>query len=567
MTEAADRGALETGGATRRSWLRAALPSLVGLVVAVAVVLLLRVTGSLRASDDALVVMGFDPERARLITALIAGAAAGVSVAALGGLTAVAVLASLGATGAEFWSVFHSETTSALQATGAQGAFDPVGWLLSVATLAVAGVIVGWAAATLTAPARRFILRALSDAADTVRGRRRGASGFGRAAAVLGVVVVLAATLPVFADMVNYAPDVHMRTGGTLTGGLTGLSGGLGGVTPGASGAPGASASAGPAASPGASSGPGASPNANGLPSGLVAGPLAGSLITPGVLSAARPWAAKPPSGTGQVTRITLPAPWTGGLQTTANVDLYLPPGYGTAGVRYPVLYETPYGIESWAKGVAIASMLDNLITSGAIPPMIVAFASTYGGPYQDVECADTFDGREKFDTYVATQLVPYMDAHYTTIASPTGRALIGASQGGYCAAALWSHHPDVFGASVSFSGYFQSGVLSPETQNAARPFGNNGAYEAKQSPINVVASIPAALAKRSFVVLSADFGNAFFGPQLRSYAAALSAAHVPMALVPAPLGHSWQTQRDQLPTVLAMLGAWMTQQGAFGKV
>jgi len=82
----------------------------VGLVAAVVVVMLLRTTGSLRASDDALVVMGFDPERASLITALLTGALAGGVVAAFGGLTAIAVVASVGATAALFWSVFRSET-------------------------------------------------------------------------------------------------------------------------------------------------------------------------------------------------------------------------------------------------------------------------------------------------------------------------------------------------------------------------------------------------------------------------------------------------------------------------
>ena len=288
-------------------------------------------------------------------------------------------------------------------------------------------------------------------------------------------------------------------------------------------------------------------------------------LITPGVLSSARPWAAHPPSGTGQVARITLPAPWTGGVATTANVDVYTPPGYGTGSTRYPVLYEAPYGLESWAKGVDIHSMLDGLITSGAIPPMIMVFASTYGGPYVDSECANTFDGREHFDTYMATKLVPYIDSHYPTIANAGARALVGASQGGYCSAALWSHNPTVFGTSIVFSGYFVSGVVSAETQNAARPFGNNAAYEAKQSPIDVVPNIPAAVAARSFVVLSASFTNPFFGPQLASFSSALAAASVPMAIIPAPLGHSWQTQRDQLPTVLQMVAARMQLLGVLG--
>ncbi|HEY4752234.1 MAG TPA: alpha/beta hydrolase-fold protein, partial [Candidatus Limnocylindrales bacterium] len=289
-------------------------------------------------------------------------------------------------------------------------------------------------------------------------------------------------------------------------------------------------------------------------------------LITPGALSASRPWALHVPSGSGQITRITLPGPWKGGVSSTANVDVYTPPGFGSGSARYPVVYEVPWGLESWIKGISISAMLDTMITSGTIPPMLIVGASSYGGPYQDSECADSFDGREHFDTYVATQLVPYIDAHYPTIATAAGRALMGASQGGYCAAALWSHHPGVFGSTVSFSGYFRAGAVSSRTFNAALPFGGDAAYEARQSPINAVPSISPQDAARSFVVLSADLANPFFGPQLRAYAAVLAAAHVPMAILPAPLGHSWQTQRAQLPIVLQMLSARMAQLGVLAK-
>lgn len=542
------------------------LRSVIGLAAAVAVVLLLRATGSLRASDDALVVMGFDPERARLITALIAGAIAAVMVAAVAGHPAVAVGAALGAGGAEFAPVFLTETRSALGSNGALGTFDPAGWGLTVLTLVVAAAIAGWAAATLTASVRRYTVQTGRLLMAGIATRRVSGRTLGRALSVVLGVVVLAATLPVFADMVNFAPDVHMRHGGPTGPGLTDQ--GIGGLGATGSGAP--SASAGDSGSAtgagGGSPVPTLAPDPGALPAGLVAGPLPGSLITPGQLSAARPWASSAPSGVGQLSRFQLPAPWSGGVSSQTVVDVYTPPGYGPSSPRVPVLYEVPYGADSWTKGADFTSMLDNLITSGALPPVMVVFASTWGGPYQDSECANSYDGREHFDTYMATQLVQYVDSHYRTIAKPAARILIGASQGGYCAAAVWSHHPDVFGSSVSFSGYFQSGVISSETQNAGRPFGGNAAYEAAQSPLNVVAHLSSALAKSSYVVLSADLHNAFFGPQLRAFARALAAAGVPMAILPAPLGHSWQTQRDQLPTVLEMLAARMVQLGVFGR-
>jgi len=551
--------------------LRARVPSLVALLVAVLAVGLLRSSGTLRGSVDALVIMGFDVDRAILITALMAGAVAAVLVATCGGHPAVAVLASVGATAAVFGMTFIRETRQAMASSGASGVFDPLGWLGSVVTLIVAAVIVGWAAALLTAVVRRFVVAAAGDARTVLRVRRMTAGGLARPAIVIATLALLVATLPMFGDMVNYTPDAHMRGGGPPVAGL-----GAVGSSPAPTTGPR------PSAAPGSASPPGpvidvASPpspvidaasavaDPGHLPTDLSAGPVARSLITPGVVATGRPWAASVPAGPGQVTRIYLPAPWTHGSTSVASVDVYQPPGYGTSRTRYPVVYEAPFGLQGWNIGMGITSMLDDLITSGAIPPMVVVFASEFGGPYPDAECSDSLDGRERFDTYVAKQLVPYVDTHYRTIAVPAARALLGNSQGGYCSVALWSHHPDVFASAISFSGYFVSGLVSSDTRNAGLPFGNDAAYEAARSPMRIVPQMPAAVRERSFVVLSAGTDNSLFASQLRTFAAVLDQAHVPMAILPSRSGHSWQTPRGLLPTALRLIAGRMVKLGVFG--
>jgi enterochelin esterase-like enzyme len=228
-------------------------------------------------------------------------------------------------------------------------------------------------------------------------------------------------------------------------------------------------------------------------------------------------------------------------------------------------MYEAPQGIQTWDGAIGFTSMLDALIDSGAIPPMIVVLASEFGGPYRDAECADSYDGREHFDTYMSRQVVAYMDAHYQTIATPAARILFGGSQGGYCSVALWSHHPDVFGSTVSFSGYFVSGVVSGTTRNAGLPFGGNAAYESTQSPMTIVPQIPTPVRDRSFVVLVGGTDNTLFASQLRTFAAVLDAAHMPMAILTSKFGHSWQTPRELLPTVLELVAGRMVRLGVFG--
>jgi S-formylglutathione hydrolase FrmB len=68
-----------------------------------------------------------------------------------------------------------------------------------------------------------------------------------------------------------------------------------------------------------------------------------------------------------------------------------------------------------------------------------------------------------KYETYVSTELVAWVDSHYKTIKSRSGRAITGLSMGGHGALYLAFKHQDIFGAAGSTSG----GV-------DIRPFPNN---------------------------------------------------------------------------------------------
>jgi S-formylglutathione hydrolase FrmB len=57
------------------------------------------------------------------------------------------------------------------------------------------------------------------------------------------------------------------------------------------------------------------------------------------------------------------------------------------------------------------------------------------------------------YETYVAKELVSYIDKHYATIADRKGRAITGLSMGGHGAMFLAFKHQDVFGAAGSMSG------------------------------------------------------------------------------------------------------------------
>lgn len=72
-------------------------------------------------------------------------------------------------------------------------------------------------------------------------------------------------------------------------------------------------------------------------------------------------------------------------------------------------------------------------------------------------------DPSVKFETYVAKELVSYVDSHYKTRKTSKGRAISGLSMGGHGGLWLGFRHPGTFGACGSMSG----GV-------DIRPFPNN---------------------------------------------------------------------------------------------
>ena len=62
-------------------------------------------------------------------------------------------------------------------------------------------------------------------------------------------------------------------------------------------------------------------------------------------------------------------------------------------------------------------------------------------------------DSSIRYESYITKELVPYIDAHFSTKASSKSRAITGLSMGGHGALYLAIRHSDIFGAAGSTSG------------------------------------------------------------------------------------------------------------------
>lgn len=118
-----------------------------------------------------------------------------------------------------------------------------------------------------------------------------------------------------------------------------------------------------------------------------------------------------------------------------------------TATKKYPVMYLL-HGFSGnyadWIKKIpAITKLADTYHF------IIVCPDGAFAGWYFDSPVNKEY----MYETYISTELVSYIDKHYSTIATRKGRAITGLSMGGHGALFIAFKHQDVFGAAGSMSG------------------------------------------------------------------------------------------------------------------
>jgi hypothetical protein len=167
---------------------------------------------------------------------------------------------------------------------------------------------------------------------------------------------------------------------------------------------------------------------------------------------------------------------------------VYLPPAYQAESARrFPSIYliQGMTGqIDMWRNRSAfrptVPELVDELFAGpDAAPPAIVVF----------VDCWTSFGGSQfidspatgRYGTYLADEVVAWVDAHYRTLAEPAHRGITGKSSGGYGAMINGLLRPDRFGALATHAGDSLFEVCyQPEFAAVARALreGYDGSYE-----------------------------------------------------------------------------------------
>lgn len=173
-------------------------------------------------------------------------------------------------------------------------------------------------------------------------------------------------------------------------------------------------------------------------------------------------WWQGPENGrpTGALANVTYASPVHVSPVGENHLAIYTPPGYDPARTEpYPTLYLSHGGGGNemdWSTQGAVPNIMDNLVNTGDIKPMVVVMINFEGF---DLNCPARgwVDGVGKD---IVNNVVPYVEAHYDVSTVPAGRAFAGLSCGGALGEAFLINQPDEFG----YYGIFSPGGGEPIT-------------------------------------------------------------------------------------------------------
>jgi S-formylglutathione hydrolase FrmB len=181
------------------------------------------------------------------------------------------------------------------------------------------------------------------------------------------------------------------------------------------------------------------------------------------------------------VTPVTFVGPVTG---QSISFSMYLPPGYAGGSARHPVVYHL-HGLGGAHNNPnqlnTVSQSHEDAVAAGRMKPVIIVF------PDGDTDSfwADSWDGTRRIETHVVREILPYVDAHYRTLATRGARAIQGFSMGGFGAAKFAAKFPRLFSSAVVYDGALVTWavLLQFHPGIAAAMFNNDEAYFNQHSP------------------------------------------------------------------------------------
>jgi putative tributyrin esterase len=232
-------------------------------------------------------------------------------------------------------------------------------------------------------------------------------------------------------------------------------------------------------------------------------------------------------------------------LQADMRYRLLLPHDYNQGG-RFPVLYllhglygdyqnwDTRTGLENYARNLNLLIVMpdadDSWYTNSATAP------------------------RDKFEDYIAKDLIPEIDEKYRTVRQRHTRGIAGLSMGGYGAVKFALKYPELF----AFAGSLSGALNAAQNLDALRPefrtkllevFSNEGSSTRAENDVFRLLDKPNHTTY-PYLYLACGTADSFLDVN-RAFAHQLSSQKIAYEYHETPGGHAWEYWDSALPALL----------------
>jgi enterochelin esterase-like enzyme len=222
--------------------------------------------------------------------------------------------------------------------------------------------------------------------------------------------------------------------------------------------------------------------------------------------------------------------------------------------LRLPVLYllhGAPGRAQDWITQGRTPALLDALITSGQLPPLIAVLPDEQGVAPGDSWWGNTALG-DTVETWLTADLIPTIDSRYCTLGARY-RGIAGLSAGGFGAVNLALRELGLFSWAAGYSGVYTA------------PADIFGTGSAANSPQLTASRVPAA--QRFPLYLGGGASDTVFLGETLRFTATVQALHwAPLRTEVVPGAHTWEAWAVEARDSLVWLGRlWGSGPGVQG--
>ena len=241
---------------------------------------------------------------------------------------------------------------------------------------------------------------------------------------------------------------------------------------------------------------------------------------------------------TAQAARVDTVSIYSAAMQRDIPALVITPDSYAASDTsRYPTVYLLHGYSGDYRDWVAKAPEVIALADQHQV--VIVCPDGGYNSWYLDSPLQDS----SQYETYVAQEIIAFIDTTYRTIADRTGRAITGLSMGGHGALFLALRHPDTFGAAGSMSGGVDL-TYDTDAWEISEKLGPYEEHPLRWDSLSVVNLVALRLPDSLAMIVDCGTDDFFFAinQQLHRTLAEQNIAH---DYIVRPGGHTWPYWRN----------------------